>query len=50
MCTDDRSLSDKIADAARATAEIRRHIERLTVEALAQDPTDKRGRPRVAAT
>jgi len=27
MCTDDRSLRDKIKDAARATAEIKRHLE-----------------------
>jgi hemerythrin-like domain-containing protein len=33
--TDDRSLREKVADAARATAEIRRHIERLTNEAFA---------------
>jgi hypothetical protein len=37
MCTDDRSLSDKIADAARATAEIKRRLEQLTEEAFAQD-------------
>jgi hypothetical protein len=33
--TDDRSLREKVADAARATADIRRHIERLTTEAFA---------------
>jgi hypothetical protein len=33
--TDDRSLREKVADAARATAEIQRHIERLTNGAFA---------------
>jgi hypothetical protein len=42
---DERALRDKIKDAARATAQIKRHLEQLTEEALAQDPTDKRGGP-----
>jgi hypothetical protein len=48
---DDRSLRDKIKDAARATAEIKRHLEHLTEEGLARHSTDKpRSRPGVAAT
>ena len=36
MNSDDRSLRDKIKDAPRATAEIKRHLEHLTEEALAR--------------
>jgi hypothetical protein len=49
MCTDDRSLSDKIADAARATAEIKRRLEQLTSEAFAQDQPTTEVAPLVAA-
>jgi predicted ArsR family transcriptional regulator len=50
MSTDERSLRDKIKDAERATAEIKRHLEHLTEEGLARHSTDNRGRPGVAAT
>jgi hypothetical protein len=40
--TDDRSLREKVADAARATADIRRHVEHLTNEAFAAAEQQRR--------
>jgi hypothetical protein len=47
----DEQLKARVKDAAKATAEIKRHLEHLTEEALARHSTDKpRSRPGATAT